>query len=86
MIDNYLDWVKRRRRWYVKSGVILGRRSREVADDWSRGFYKGLAMAYLDSGRNFKRLQKDIEARAKPDKYGNSWGVVDIRTGDRLSD
>jgi len=65
MIDNYLDWVKWQRKYSVKMAVLHGRRNREVVDDWSKGFYKGLAMAYDYAGRNFKKLQKDIEATLK---------------------
>jgi len=86
MIDNYLDWVRRQRKYCVDCAIRDARISRKVTNDWAKGFYKGLSMASDYSGQNFKRLQKDIEFRAKPDKYGNSWGVVDIRTGDRLSD
>ena len=63
MINNYLDWVKQQRKYSVKMAVLYGRRDREVVGDWSKGFYKGLAMAFDYSVQNFKRLQKDIEAR-----------------------
>jgi len=61
MIDNYLDWVKRQRRYCVQRAVCRARQSREVQDDWAKGFYKGLAMANNHSGQNFKRLQKSLE-------------------------
>ena len=86
MIDNYLDWVKRQRQYHGSTAVRDGRSSRRAASAWSKGFYQGSAMTHDFSARMLRRLQKDIEARAKPDEYGNSWGVVDIRTGDRLSD
>ena len=63
MINNYLDWVKRRRKWYVQSAVRHEREFRDAGDDWTLGFNKGLAMAYDCAGLDFKRLQKDIEAR-----------------------
>jgi len=69
VINNYLDWAKRERKWYVKSYVAHGRKFREVKDDWCKGFHKGLTLAYMDAAYNFKRLQKDIEARlADPDQ------------------
>jgi len=52
----------------VQRAVCRARQSREAPDDWAKGFYKGLAMAYNHSGQNFKRLQKDIEAK-KCDGY-----------------
>ena len=63
MINNYLDWVKSRRKWYVQSAVRHEREFRDAGDDWTLGFNKGLAMAYDCAGLDFKRLQKDIEAR-----------------------
>jgi len=78
MINNYLDWVKRQRKYCVKMAVLYGRREREIADDWSKGFFRGLSMAYDFSGQNFKRLQKDIEAM----KFqGCSLSVEDDATG-----
>jgi len=65
MINNYLDWAKRERKWYVKSYVAHGRKFREVKDDWCKGFHKGLTLGYMDAAYNFKRLQKDIEATLK---------------------
>jgi len=62
MIDNYLDWVKRQRKYCVQASVGHARESRELTGDWVKGFYRGLSMAYDYSGQNFKRLQKDIEA------------------------
>jgi len=65
VINNYLDWVKAQRKYSVKMSLMYGRREREVSGEWGKGFYKGLAMAYDYSGRNFKKLQKDIEAHNK---------------------
>jgi len=67
MINNYLDWVKSRRKWYVQSAVRHEREFRDAGDDWTLGFNKGLAMAYDCAGLDFKRLQKDIEARIAHD-------------------
>ena len=77
MINNYLDWAKRERKYSVKMSVMYGRREREATDAWSKGFYTGLSMAYDYSGRHFKRLQKDIEAR---NDEGDCVGVVDGMT------
>jgi len=61
MINNYLDWVKKRREWYARSALGSGREFREVTDAWSKGFYKGLAMAYNCGARDFGHLQKSLE-------------------------
>jgi len=70
MIDNYLDWVKGQRKYCVKMAVLYGRREREIADAWSKGFFRGLSMSYDFSGQDLKRLQKDIEASLK-ESYGH---------------
>ena len=86
MIYNYLEWVKREREYHGSTAVQNRRLSHTVASDWCKGFYAGNAVSHYYSACRLRRLQKDIEERANPDKYGNSWGIVDIRTGDRLSD
>jgi len=63
MIDNYLDWAKRERKWYLQSALAHARKARKARDDWGKGFHKGLAMAYHYSSGSLKCLQKDIEAR-----------------------
>ena len=81
MIDNYLDWAKRRRKYCVKMAVRYGRDSCIVKDDQAKGFYRGLAMAYDYSGRNLKRLQKDIEAIKKDADF---LAVYDIQTHEAI--
>jgi len=61
MIDNYLDWAKRRRKWYVQSAIRLGRESRMTTESWEKGFSEGLALAYKCSARDFRWLQKSFE-------------------------
>ena len=65
MINNYLDWAKRERKWYLKSALSHAREARKARDDWGKGFHKGLAMAYHYSGGSVKCLQKDIECVLK---------------------
>jgi len=62
MINNYLDWAKRQRKYCVKCAVRYHRVCRERESAWAQGFYRGLSVAYDYSGQNLKRLQKDIEA------------------------
>ena len=61
MINNYLDWAKRQRKYSIKMSIYYDRRFRENTDDFSDGFHKGLSMSYDYSGRNFKKLQKSLE-------------------------
>jgi len=82
MINNYLDWVKRQRKYCVKNALRHARQSCCAKEEWARGFYKGLSMANDFSGQNFKRLQKDIEARnARGDCIAEVLGV----TGDTVN-
>jgi len=73
MINNYLDWVKRQRKYCVKNALRHARQSRCAKEEWARGFYKGLSMANDFSGQNFRRLQKDLE---ELNRRGH--GVVDV--------
>jgi len=85
MIDNYLDWVKRQRKYCVDCAIRDARISRKVTNDWAKGFYKGLAMASDYSGQNFKRLQKDIEARHRKNEHIVSSGLFTDNIYDVLS-
>ena len=61
MINNYLTWVKRRRKYCVDCAIRDARISRRATNDWAKGFHKGLSMANDFSGQNFKQLQKSLE-------------------------
>jgi len=65
MIDNYLEYVKICRennlhlaRWAVKELL-------RCEYGYAKGFYNGLQQAYAYSARDWKVLQKDIEAKQK---------------------
>ena len=65
MIDNYLDWVKRQRKYAIQHALLNERRSKTFNDLWAKGFYKGLGMASYAEAYRWRKLQKDIEARVK---------------------
>ena len=63
MIDNYLDFVKGWRKFYLCEGISDGRKRRDRTSSYLKGFESGYALAAIGAARQFKRLQKDIEAR-----------------------
>ena len=75
MIDNYLDWVKRQRKYHIQRSVHMGREYRNASSLWHQGFAEGCAMTHDFSGQMLKRLQKDIEARHKNNEHICSSGL-----------
>jgi len=63
MIDNYLDWVKRQRKYNIQKAVSDARGARSSSSSWAQGFYAGCSCTHDFAGQMLKLLQKDIEAR-----------------------
>jgi len=63
MINNYLDWAKRQRKYAIQHALMNQRRSKTFTDPWAKGFYIGLGIASSDEAHRWRKLQKDIESR-----------------------
>lgn len=62
MIDNYLEYAKRRRRWCITDAIRAGRIYRSNSVEWMQGFYRGMALEADCQGQYWKQLQKSLEA------------------------
>jgi len=62
MINNYLDYVKRMRKFAITRLREDRNAFRDATDPWCQGFYKGLFIATSFEACRWRRLQKDIEA------------------------
>ena len=63
MIENYLDFVKSRRKFAISEAFRAMRLSRATDDKWMNGFYRGMDLVYDYECSQWRKLQKDIEAR-----------------------
>ena len=61
MIDNYLDWVKRQRKFHMRMAARYNREVTRTPSEWGQGFSKGVAMTHDYSNRMLRRLQKSLE-------------------------
>ena len=85
MIENYLDFVKRWRKFYLCEGISSGRKRRNRVSSYLKGFESGYALAAMGAARQFKRLQKDIEKRNDGDPTIAGSSLYDLKSGDILS-
>jgi len=63
MIENYLDFAKRKRIHALRKARGYLEQSRNTNYEWCKGFYRGLSMGFDLESRHWRTLQKDIEGR-----------------------
>lgn len=79
MINNYLDFVKERRKQALKESRKQYHRSLTRSSDWLRGYERGISTAYHCQADWWKYVQKDIEEHHSRDLHlawadpVNSW-------------